>query len=197
MAARKESTGESIYQIKVTLRDTRPPIWRRFHVPSDITLHDLHRVLQVVMGWSGYHLHQFIIGGEYYGEPDPEYDISETKEERAAKLSQVVPGEKARFIYEYDFGDGWEHALLVEKVLPRDEGVQYPVCLAGRRACPPEDCGGTPGYADFLEAIKNPSGKKEQEEWLEWVGEDFDPEAFDLHEVNEELKGIGGLKRIK
>ncbi len=107
--------------------------------------------------------------------------------DKTVKLNQVVSTAPARFIYEYDFGDGWEHEILVEKILPPEEGVRYPVCLAGKRACPPEDCGGTPGYAHFLEAIRNP-GHEEHDELLQWVGDSFDLEAFDLDEINYKLK---------
>lgn len=190
MAVKKQPPIESIYQIKVTLKDIQPPIWRRVQVPSNISLNKLHRILQAVMPWDDYHLHQFIIGGVNYGEPDPDDDFGfELKSDRTAKLNQVASGAGARFTYEYDFGDGWEHEILIEKVLPPEGGVRYPICLAGKRACPPEDCGGTPGYARFLEAIRNPE-HEEHEELLQWVGGSFDPEAFDLDEINRALKRI-------
>ncbi len=190
MAAKKQRQIEFVYQIKVTLKDIRPPIWRRVQVPSNISLNKLHRILQAVMPWDDYHLHQFIIGGVYYGEPDPDDDFGfELKSDRTAKLIQVASGARARFIYEYDFGDGWEHEIVVEKIVPPEAGVRYPICLAGKRACPPEDCGGIPGYARFLEAIRNPE-HEEHDELLQWVGGSFDPEAFDLDEINRELKRI-------
>ena len=175
-----------IYQIKVTLKGIRPPIWRRIQVPCDITLAELHGVLQAVMGWWGYHLHQFTVGQTCYGVPDPDYDFMDVRDESEVRLNQIV-GEGGRFVYEYDFGDGWEHVLQVEKVLPPDAGQQRPVCIKGKRACPPEDVGGIWGYANFLEAIQDP-GHPEHEEYLEWVGGEFDPEAFDLDEANEELE---------
>lgn len=182
---------ESIYQIKVTLKDIRPPIWRRVQVPSNVSLNKLHRILQAVMPWADYHLHQFIIGGVYYGIPDPEYaDCGfDVKSDRTARLNRVAPGARARFMYEYDFGDGWEHEILIEKVLPPEGGVRYPICLAGKRACPPEDVGGTPGYTRFLEAIRNPE-HEEHDELQQWVGGSFDPEAFDLDEINHRLKRV-------
>ena len=188
MAAQEQRPIESIYQIKVTLKDIQPPIWRRVQVPSNIGLNKLHRILQAVMPWDGYHLHQFIIGGVYYGEPDPDYGFP-IRNDRSTKLNQVVPGTRAKFIYEYDFGDSWDHEILVEKILPPQGGVRYPVCLSGRRACPPEDCGGIPGYSRFLEAIRNPE-HEEHDELLQWVGGSFDPEAFDLDEINYRLKRI-------
>jgi hypothetical protein len=188
MAPVKRKASLSIYQIKVTLRDSKPPIWRRIQVGSDISLYKLHQILQAVMGWSGYHLHQFIIGGEYYGEPHPDYDF-EMIDEKKVKLSEVVFGAKDKFIYEYDFGDSWEHEITIEKVFPPEAGVHYPVCLTGKRACPPDDCGGVWGYEGFLEAIRNPD-HPEHDDMLEWIGGSFDPEEFNLDEINQRLKHI-------
>ena len=189
MATKKQTTAD-IYQIKVTLRDSKPPIWRRIQVPGDINLGKLHRILQEVMGWTDSHLHQFIVGNTYFGQPDPDYgDMYDMRDEKRVKLSQIAPAEKFKFRYEYDFGDSWEHELLVEKILPPEPGVHYPVCLKGKRACPPEDVGGVWGYPDFLEAIQNPD-HPEHEDMLEWIGGEFDPEAFDLDEVNEALRHV-------
>lgn len=187
MATSKPVTTD-IYQLKVTLRGSKPPIWRRIQVPADINLGKLHRILQVVMGWTDSHLHQFIVGHSYYGEPDPEMG-PEIRDEKRIKLSQIVTGEKFKFTYEYDFGDSWEHEVLVEKILPPEPGGRYPICLKGARACPPEDVGGVWGYDSFLEAIGNPN-HPEHEDMLEWVGDEFDPEAFDLDEVNETLRHL-------
>jgi len=181
-------TDVPIYQIKVTLDDSKPPIWRRILVRSDITLEELHGILQAVMGWADYHLHQFIVGRTYYGVPHPDYGF-EMGDESQVKLNQIVTGEKFKFRYEYDFGDSWLHNLLIEKVLPPEPGQPYPVCIKGKRACPPEDVGGIWGYGGFLEAIQNPN-HLEHEDYLEWVGGEFDPEAFDLDEVNEVLRTL-------
>lgn len=179
-----------ICQIKVTLRDSHPPIWRRIQVRSDTTLAKLHRILQRVMGWEDAHLHQFVIREERYGVPDEE-DVGprKTRDERKYKLSDVVLGERSQFRYDYDFGDNWQHVLLVEKTFPPEEGVRYSVCLAGTRACPPEDVGGLSGYENFLEAINNPD-HPEHDEYLEWIGGEFDPEAFDIDEVNRLLRAM-------
>lgn len=189
MSAKKRTITSDIYQIKVTLKHSQPPIWRRIQVPADVSLARLHRILQAVMGWEDYHLHQFIVDGEYYGEPHPDYEVwgPEMRDERRFTLEQLVPEEGLKFRYEYDFGDGWEHELLVEKILPAEPGASYPRCIKGKRACPPEDVGGVWGYADFVEVIRDPD-HPEHEEWLEWVGGEFDPEAFDLEEVNAGLK---------
>jgi hypothetical protein len=186
MTPAKRTSDTPIYQIKVTLEYSKPPIWRRFLVPGDITLAKLHYVLQMVMGWTNSHLHQFIVGGTYYGEPHPDYGF-EMRDERRVRLNQIAPREGFKFGYEYDFGDSWLHQVLVEKVLPPEPGQRYPVCIKGRRACPPEDVGGVWGYDDFLEAIRDPDHPEHEDYW-EWIGGEFDPEAFDLDEINELLR---------
>jgi hypothetical protein len=140
------------------------------------------------MGWEGYHLYRFVVGGREYGDPRM---LEEMKGEDARKvtLATLVRGEKAKFLYEYDFGDSWDPELLVEKVLPAAAEKRYPVCLTGKRACPPEDCGGVWGYASFLEAIQDPQ-HPEHEEMVDWVGGEFDPEALDLDEVNSALHNL-------
>ncbi len=177
-----------VYQIKVTLEDISPPIWRRIQVTNDITLRKLHRILQIILGWYDYHLHEFIIDNIHYGQPDPD-SMFEVKTEKNVKLTKVVSGEGAKFTYIYDFGDYWRHKILIEKILPLEPNKQYPICLKGKRAGPPEDCGGAGGYYDFLEAIQNPENP-EHEDMLEWVGGSFDPEAFDINEINQELEKI-------
>lgn len=186
--SRKPQT-ECIYQMKVTLQNIRPPIWRRIQVPSDLTLRKFHRILQDAMGWYDSHLHQFTIRGVYYAERNPEWEGfgPPVRSERTTRLEDVVSGPKMKFVYEYDFGDGWEHEILVEKVLPPEEGVRYPVCVTGAPACPPEDCGGPWGYAELLEAIRDRNHER-HEELLEWVGARFDPEAFDLAGINRALR---------
>jgi hypothetical protein len=178
-----------IYQLKITLRGAKPPIWRRVQVPSEFTLAQLHQVIQAAMGWYDGHLHEFDINGQAYGQPMTEIDFVDIKSENALCLNQFVPGEKYKFSYMYDMGDGWEHQILVEKVLPPAPDVRYPVCIKGKRACPPEDCGGIWGYADFLDAIQD-AKHPEHEEMLEWVGGEFDPEAFDLDHTNQRLQRI-------
>ncbi len=182
-----------IYQIKVTLNDTRPPIWRRVRAPGSATLRQLHELLQSVMGWHDSHLHEFTLDGQHYGDPQSdEGGEMGIRAEARYKLSQVAPAAGARFSYAYDFGDGWEHTLLVEKIEPSQPGAPevLPRCLAGKRACPPEDVGGVWGYALFLEAIGDPE-HAEHDRYLEWVGGEFDPDAFDLDQVNAGLRQLG------
>jgi Plasmid pRiA4b ORF-3-like protein len=182
------STTPVVYQIKVTLKGSRPPIWRRMQVISDTTLAQLHPLLQCVMGWEDAHLYQFVVSGTRYGDPRLLGEL-DAEDARTVPLATLGLREKVKFFYEYDFGDSWEHELLVEKILPRDEGKRYPVCLTGKGACPPEDCGGIWGYASFLEAIRDPE-HPEHDEMLEWVGGEFDPDILDLDDVNRELQRL-------
>jgi hypothetical protein len=145
----------------------------------------LHDVIQEVMGWTDSHLHDFHWREERFGIPDPEFDEERVVDERTVTLKELGLSIKDRLEYMYDFGDGWEHVLTLEKVLEAGEH-QTPVCLNGARSCPPEDCGGIWGYENLLETLKDPT-HKEYEEWKTWLPEDFDPEQFDLAEVNSGL----------
>lgn len=182
---------EQVYQFKVSLKEISPAIWRRIQVPQTYTFWDLHVAIQDVMRWADYHLHLFKIINpataikEEIGIPDDD--------EAFNKHDKTLPGWKqkiARYFssnnleaeYLYDFGDGWRHEIKLEDILPREKGVKYPVCVAGERACPPEDCGGVHGYQDFLEIIMNPSHER-HEEMLNWVGGKFEPEYFDIGKV--------------
>ena len=188
MVRTKRATGTPVYQIKVTLEGSNPPIWRRLLVPGDITLGDLHNIIQTAFGWWDSHLHQFIIGEVYFGVPHPEYDAYlEMNDEGKMRLHQITVREGFKFRYEYDFGDGWLHQVLVEKILPPEPGQHYPVCIKGRRACPPEDVGGIWGYHFLLEAIADLEHEA-HDEYLEWAGDEFDPAAFDLEEANHALR---------
>lgn len=188
MPAKKTSSPAVIYQLKVTLKHFRPPIWRRIQVADEITLAQLHAILIAVMGWADYHLHDFTIGGARYSEPSEE-DWEPVKDERRYRLNQIVSGEKFKFVYQYDFGDSWDHEIRLEKMLPPETDAQYPRCVAGARACPPEDVGGVWGYAEFLDAIHDPE-HEEHDRYLEWIGGEFDPEAFDLSAVNAALRRL-------
>ena len=189
MASRKKAAV--IYQLKITLRDIRPPIWRRVQVRSDVTLSHLHWVIQLSMGWTNSHLHSFTIHGQEYGVPMPELGFAELEpeDERSVKLSSFIPGEKFKFSYLYDFGDSWEHEILVEKVQSAAADVYYPRCIKAKRACPPEDCGGSWGYQSFVDIIQDPE-HPEHPSMLEWVGGYFDPEDAEFDEINPCLKMI-------
>lgn len=187
MSPRKLSK-DMVYQLKITLRDSKPPIWRRLLVSGQVSLLDFHRIIQVAMGWTNSHLHQFIIEDKYYSIPN-EDDWQPVMDERKYRLAKFAVAEGRKFVYEYDFGDSWEHLVLVEKILSPDPDATYPLCIKGKRACPPEDVGGVWGYEEFIEAIRDPA-HEEHEAYLEWVGGDFDPEAFDLVETNRRLQEI-------
>ena len=181
---------QPLYQLNVTLKDINPPIWRQLLVSSSITLHELHEVLQLAMGWSDCHLYEFIKGENHFDPPDPEADrFGERKSMDSTKvpLSHVLTKPSDHMEYLYDFGDGWEHDVVLEEILPPDPGRKTPVCLAGARACPPEDCGSTPGYENLVEAMKNPK-HPDREDLLNWLGTPYDPEQFDLALVNSDLE---------
>jgi Plasmid pRiA4b ORF-3-like protein len=183
---------QDIYQLKVTLLGTRPPIWRRLQVPAALTLDVLHEVLQLAMGWDNSHLHEFRIGQKRFGTADPNdrlMGLPAIGNERTTHLYLVLGKVGAKARYTYDFGDSWEHAVVVEKVLPPEPGVAYPICVAGKLHGPPEDCGGIPGYYNLLEAIRDPA-HTDHEDMLDWVGGEFDPEAFSPDEVNRRLAPI-------
>jgi hypothetical protein len=159
-------------------------------VPSDITLARMHRIIQVAMGWHNSHLHQFVVGETRYGVPEfDEFSELDLKDERKARLNQVLSKAKQKVVYEYDFGDGWEHDVLLEIALQPDPGLRYPRCSDGARACPPEDCGGAAGYENLLQAISD-ADHEEHDEWIEWIGGEFNPEKFDMKEVDTALRRI-------
>lgn len=175
------------FQIKVSLREVRPPIWRRLQVPSNILLPKLHDVLQAAMGWQQAHLHLFRVGNDCYAPPGDWEPVGE--DSRGVALVDLAAKKGARLVYEYDFGDGWTHDIVVESVSP--EPCDEPRCTGGRRRCPPEDCGGPWGYAEMLEAIADRSHERHAE-LSEWSGGQFDPAEFDVAEANEALRRMGG-----
>lgn len=177
-----------IYQLKATLRNVKPPIWRRILVRSGITLRVLHDTLQVIMGWYDGHLHEFEAAGMTFSMPDVDWDVygQVAYDEKKARLDQVVSAEGEKIRYLYDFGDSWEVDLVLEKILPPDPKGVYPVCVKGKRHGPPDDSGGPWGYTELLEVVKNPA-HPDHEEYSGWLPEDFDPEEFDLAGINSQL----------
>jgi hypothetical protein len=155
---------------------------------GEIDLAELHEVVQTAMGWTNSHLHEFTVGGARHGVPDPDWGFDAVADESRTTLSQVAQ-DGSRLRYAYDFGDGWDHDLTVEKVADPEPGTRYPLCVAGRRACPPEDVGGPWGYHEFLVAAGDP-GHAEHEQWVRRVGRGFDPAEFDLAAVD---KALGAL----
>ena len=183
-----QPSTDVVYQLDVRLAYIEPPIWRRIVVSGQVTLFHLHRMLQVVMGWENYHLHQFIVGTTSYGEPDPEYDDG-MKDDRRVRLQKIAREKGDSFIYEYDFGDGWRHVITVENIVPETQDMFVPRCLDGARACPPEDCGGIGGYEHLLEALRD-RRHPEHKGLRRWVGAHYDPELFSLQAVNSALAVI-------
>jgi hypothetical protein len=178
--------GDTVYQLKVTMRGIRPPIWRRLRVPGAMTLAQLHDVLQDAFGWTDSHLHQFRMGRDRFGVPDHEGG-SDDIDERRVRLEKVAKV-KSKLVYEYDFGDGWEHDIVVERVDAVSDSV--PTCIDGRRSGPPEDCGGPYGYGNLLEVLADPN-HPEHAEMREWAGPHLRPEHFDLDATNKQLRALG------
>jgi hypothetical protein len=191
--ARKRGPMKSdlLFQFKITLLDIKPAIWRRIQV-HDCTLADLHEYIQAAFGWENYHLHQFEINGVQYSQPLPDGDglDMDFEDEAQVVLSKLLPksAKRTRWMYEYDFGDGWRHEVLFEGFPPIDPKVAYPLCVEGERACPPEDCGGPWGYADYLAAIAD-SKNEQHEDMVEWRGP-FDSEAFDAKKATREMRKV-------
>ena len=186
-----EQESRVVYQLKVILVESDPPIWRRLLVPSGYTLCQLHGAIQVVMGWQNYHLHSFEIQGVEYGD-DPEKELG-FQDDRGVTLLRALPSVESTFEYVYDFGDHWVHEVVVEKQIAASEVVAVPICLEGELACPPEDCGGMWRYQEILRILFDPTTLDEDEAeelqgWLEWAGEDFNPAHYDLELANRRLR---------
>ena len=181
---------ENVYQIKISLKGSKPPIWRRILISSKTRLPDLHWISQESMGWTDSHLHQFICGNSYLGNPELLED-GDLVDYTNIAIDRLLSSEGDKIVYEYDFGDGWEHDVKLEKIIAF-EGQILPVCIAGKRACPPEDCGGVWGYYSFVESLidsKHPAHKENRE----WIGENFDPDYFSVQDVNDRLGHASNL----
>lgn len=172
--------AEEVISLKVTLRGIRPPIWRRLEVPTRLSLGGLHDAIQAAMGWGGHHLYVFDVAGRSYGDPARVDDVAD--DERLTVGGVLKAGVK-RFTYTYDFGDDWEHEIVIEGRKAAVGGRRYPACTAGKRNCPPDDCGGVWGYRDLLAALADPS-RCEAHERSEWMDMDFDPEQFSVEIVD-------------
>lgn len=178
----------SVYQLKITLLGIEPPIWRRIQVPNTLLLCCLHDALQAILGWADSHLHQFVKDGQYWSDPEwyEDYDDIEVIDESRVRIGRVLKAEGESVRYDYDFGDNWQHEVMLEKVLPTPVVRPLPVCLGGERHRPPEDVGGTSGYEVFLEVIFDPT-HEDYERYITWAGGSFQPEEFDQRAVNEVL----------
>lgn len=180
------SQPDDAFLVRVSLKDIAPPVWRRLVVPQDVRLPRLHKIIQAAMGWKDYHLHQFLVGDVRFAAPDDEY-LPGPIDYANIGLNQIAPRRGATCVYEYDFGDSWEHLIEVEEELPVEfVTTAIPFCVDGQRACPPEDAGGPSGYERLVEALHDPSNE-EHDDLRRWAGGRFDPEAFDLDAANRRL----------
>ena len=169
----------NIYQLKISLRDSRPEIWRKILVNSDVLLVDFHRIIQTTMGWTNSHLHLFEDNNNTYS--PREFEVEGTKDSRVVKLFKLLKKEGDKILYEYDFGDGWEHNIVLEKI------ISIPICIDGENNCPPEDCGGLGGYEELQKIIQDPE-HFEYDEMMQWLGGKFDPGSFNIDETNKMLR---------
>jgi hypothetical protein len=181
------ATPKTAIRLRISLADHLPTIWRRLLVPGEIKLSKLHDILQAAMGWEDYHLHLFQIGDASYGRMDDDLDEDDIDEDSVV-LSGLVQA-PMRFSYQYDFGDDWQHEVVVESIEPVPVILKWAVCLDGQRACPPEDCGGAGGFQRFLEAVGHPD-HDDHDELVEWFGRPFDPEGFSVAGANAALQRV-------
>ena len=189
----KKARLEGAYQLKVTLLESDPMIWRRLRVPGTTTLKRLDRIIQEAMGWTNSHLHVFTAGGAPYSAPSSEWEV-EMHDETRVRLADIAREEGEAFVYEYDLGDGWRHQVLVEEIVFQKDGFKDPLCTDGERACPPEDSGGLGGYYEKLEVLRNPTHEEHEDTriWMESMAgvSPFDPEAFDVVAANRRIRSL-------
>jgi hypothetical protein len=183
---RKVAGPGTVHRLRILLSESDPPIWRAVEVPSDIRLERLHYIIQAAMGWCDSHLHQFTVGNECTADPEAEEGV---RDEMTVRLHQIASEKGSSFLYVYDLGDDWQHEVTVEAVEPRVDATTHARCTGGARACPPEDCGGIPGYEDLLRVLRDPLDDEHAAMW-ELVGSRFDPEMFDLGAANRRLKQV-------
>ena len=188
----RRASPKAVIQLRISLLDHTPTIWRQLLVPGEIKLSKLHSIFQAAMGWEGYHLHQFQIGGRSYGEPDEDIEDEDIEDEDidedSVHFSELVEA-PMRFSYWYDFGDNWRHEVVIESIEAVPQILKFAICVDGQRACPPEDCGGIGGFEEFLEAVSNPN-HEEHLDYLQWIGHPFDPEEFSLAVTNAALQRV-------
>ncbi len=180
---------EKVYQFHISMKYLEPKIWRRFLVTEETSLEKLHKIIQEVMGWDDFHMHEFTIERRRFGTANSEWDFDEVLNEKKFKISDLKLTEKSKFSYLYDFGDGWEHEIKVEKILPFENTAKYPKCIAGKMACPPEDCGSYSGYDELRDLSKLSKDELdeyqlERLEWLDEYNEDYDFEFYNVDDVN-------------
>lgn len=186
------SVGSEILRLKVTLKECKPTVWREIEIASSMTLAGLHDVLQTLMGWEDYHLWAFEFGRRRFELPDPDGmdPMGKPSEDPGhVTVGELLVKKNQKLAYNYDFGDDWWIEIEVQAVVKPEPKVRYPRCITGERSGPPEDCGGPGGYQELLAARRNPKSSHAKE-LLEWAGEDWDPDAFDLAAINEALSAL-------
>jgi hypothetical protein len=183
----RQPPRQSAFRLRVQLRDVNPVVWRRILVPGSIRMATLSPIPLAAMGWNNSHLHAFLIGAKRIGMCFDDYPEDEIDEKGVTVLQALR--EERRFVFEYDFGDGWEHDVVVEDLTRSHLGLKFAVCLDGENACPPDDVGGVNGYTKFLEAVTDPA-HKEHGRMLEWADGPFDPAKFDLANTNALLQMV-------
>ena len=182
---------DGIIQLKITIENSKPAIWRRVRVEKQTTFFELHHIIQIVFGWQNYHAYEFFIDNHKLGAPDDYMKNVPSTDEgvidaRDITLDSLIVQPRETFRYEYDFGDSWMHRIVVERFLPKEELAQYPYCMSGKYSSPPEDCGGMPGYYDLLRILKDKK-HRDHKEMVKWAGRNFNPEHFDKEELNKKL----------
>lgn len=187
LPSKSRSKSTQPYQLRLELKGVKPAVWRRIAVPGTIKLSKLHQILLAAMGWQGGHLHEFIFADAMYGEAQEEMEPGVEDESRVS-LNKAMAGSNS-FTWIYDYGDYWEHKIKVERIVDLGVPLETAMCLTGKNACPPEDVGGTPGYAEFLAAIRDPANPEHQT-MLQWYGGAFDPSAFDPFDAQQRLNEI-------
>jgi hypothetical protein len=187
---------ETITRVRIELEGTEPLVWRELDLPLSTTLATLHDIIQLVMRWQGYHLHEFVVGEKFYGVPDPDdvYDERTVYKEKSIRIGALMERGVREFLYLYDFGDNWRHRITMNEARLGDPGVEYPCFVAGARRAPPEDVGGISGFDEFLEAMADPEHDQFQQ-MLDWYGEIFDPEDIEARWITMIIQGNFAARR--
>jgi hypothetical protein len=185
----KPPSTPTVVQMRIQLQEVAPTVWRRLLVPGNAPLDRVHALFQAAMGWNNSHLHLFTIGDTDYGSDDIDDDVPEDQVDETTTTLLRALGSRRRFEYEYDFGDSWTHDVVIEATTPTRTALKFAVCLDGANACPPDDSHGAHGYAELLAARADPT-HPDHADARQWLGDDFDPEEFDLAAANVALQAV-------
>jgi hypothetical protein len=175
--------GATLYHLRIALCDIEPEIWRTFVIDGETPFSELHEIIQIVMGWENEHLYKFYIDNQTITDiSNDDLDSKNALDSNVITLKKLGLQKGQKFYYLYDFGDNWNHEIIIEDLVETDP-ISYPICIAGEYSCPPENCGGAAGYLDLLKALKKPRSKAYRD-YRNWLGSDFDPESFDILDIN-------------